>query len=275
MGDQNFDQVSTAAQFLNGRFGLAPKVALVLGSGMSAYADTLQNHESISTEEIPGGVTSSVLGHSGKFVVGSAGSTRVAVLAGRVHGYEGHSPSRVVFNLRALKVWGVQKFILTNAAGSTSKAFKPGSLVLLKDHINFTCQSPLVGKELFGGARFPDMSDAYSRDWRKKVLAVAKKVKVPLKEGVYAGVLGPSFETAAEIKMFAKWGATMVGMSTVWEAIALHQMGAEILGMSCITNFGTGVTSKPLGHLEVIEETKRVQSKFNALMTAILEKTVA
>lgn len=272
--DPTIDQIKTAAEFLNGRFGPAPKVALVLGSGMSSFADTLSNSQSISTQEIPGGMTSSIVGHAGKLVVGFAGTQKSAVLAGRVHGYEGHSPSRVVFNLRALKMWGVSQFILTNAAGSTSKSFKPGALVLLRDHINFTCQNPLVGKELYKGPRFQDMSDAYSKDWRKKVLAVARKVKVPLKEGVYAGVLGPSFETAAEIKMFAKLGATMVGMSTVWEAIALHQMGARILGLSCITNFGTGVTSKPLGHEEVLEETKRAQSKFNRLMTSILEKTV-
>jgi purine-nucleoside phosphorylase len=269
------NEIQTAAQFLNGRFGPAPKVAVVLGSGMSAFADTLTSHESISTQEIPGGMTSSIVGHAGKLVVGFAGATKAAVLAGRVHGYEGHSPAKVVFNLRALRVWGVKEFILTNAAGSTSKAYKPGSLVLLKDHINFTCQNPLVGKELFGGPRFPDMSDAYSKDWRKKVTAVAKKLKIQLKEGVYAGVLGPSFETPTEIKMFAKLGATMVGMSTVWECIALHQMGAKVLGISCITNFGTGVTSKPLSHDEVIEETKGVQAKFNQLMTAILEKTLS
>lgn len=268
--ENQLKELKTAAEFLKSRFGDAPSVAVVLGSGLSSFADTLSNSKSIETKEIPGGVGSSVIGHSGKLIVGKQGEVSVAVLAGRVHGYEGHSPSKVVFNLRALKIWGVKKFIITNATGSTSKAYKPGSLVFIKDHINFTGQNPLTGKELFGGERFPDMSNAYSKDWLKKSAAIARKLKITTKVGVYGGVTGPSFETASEIKMFAKWGIHMVGMSTVWEVIALKQMGAEILGLSCITNFGTGVSAKALSHTEVIEETKKAQTKFNRLMGALI-----
>ncbi|MBN8554614.1 MAG: purine-nucleoside phosphorylase [Deltaproteobacteria bacterium] len=268
-------QLKTAARFLESRFGEAPEVGVVLGSGLSAFTETLHNTASISTQEIPGGVISTVQGHSGKLVVGKVSKNSaksVAVLAGRIHGYEGNSPHQVVHNLRAMRLWGIKKFILTNATGSTKKTFKPGSLVLISDHINFTCQSPLTGKELFEGERFPDMSDAYSKAWRKAAKAVAQRLKIKIQEGVYGGVLGPSFETPAEIKMFAQWGASIVGMSTVWETIALKQMGAEILGISCVTNFGTGVTNKPLSHREVLETTKKSQKTFNLFVSELLQK---
>lgn len=260
--------------FLSLTFGAAPEVAVVLGSGLSSYADRLQNSKRIPASEIPGSIGSTVQGHSGSVVLGTLGTARALVLAGRIHGYEGHSPEQVVHNVRALRLWGIQKFVITNAAGSTSLKYKPGSLVLLKDHINFTGQSPLTGKELFGGSRFPDMSDAYSKKWRARVLALAKKEKLKLPEGIYAGCIGPSYETPAEIRMLKTLGADLVGMSTVWEALALHQMGTEILGLSCVTNFGTGVTTKKLSHEEVIKTTQHAQKLFFKLMDLILQKSL-
>lgn len=265
-------EIQKAAQFLQNRFGKAPSVGVVLGSGLSPFAETLSNAKSMPTSELPGGVASTVTGHDGRLVCGKIGRTSVLVVAGRIHGYEGHSPAVVVHYLRALRLWGVKKFLITNAAGSTKKSLKPGSLVLLKDHINFTGQNPLTGTELFGGDRFPDMSDAYSKAWRKYAVKVARKFEIPIREGVYAAVPGPNYETAAEIKMFSKLGADLVGMSTVWEVIALKQMKTEILGLSCVTNFGTGVSSEPLTHAEVIDTTKKAQGLFNRFVGALLQK---
>ncbi len=264
-------KLNTAVQYLQQNFGKAPQTALVLGSGLSGFADRLESAENIRSQDIPGAVHSTVVGHSGKLVVGKIKNSRVAVLAGRVHGYEGHSPHQVVHNLRALRLWGVQRFILTNAAGSTHTAFRPGDLVLLKDHLNCTGQNPLIGLELFSGARFPDMSDAYSKEWRARALKIAKKLRISLKQGVYAGLMGPTYETAAEVKMFRKWGADLVGMSTVWECIAVHQMEAKVLGISVVTNLGTGVSKNPLSHQEVLETTQKVQKKFNVLVENLLE----
>ncbi len=260
-----------AIQFLKSKFGPAPKVAVVLGSGLSAFAETLSPSKRVSASEIPGGVKSTIQGHKGEFVYGKAGKTPVLVMAGRVHGYEGNLPSQVVHNIRALRLWGVERFILTNAAGSTSPKHKPGELVILKDHLNLTGLNPLTGLELYDGDRFPDMSDAYSKKWRASVLMGAKKIKLKLREGVYAGLNGPNYETAAEIRMLHKLGADLVGMSTVWETLALKQMGAEILGISCVTNFGTGVKKQALSHHEVMETTKGAQKKFNLLLTQILQ----
>lgn len=258
--------------FLKSQFGSAPEIAIVLGSGLSPFASEFKNSKSISSAELPGSVASTVKGHKGELVLGELGKTKVLAVAGRLHGYEGHSPTQVVHNLRALRIWGVKKFILTNAAGSTSKSYPPGSLVLIKDHINFTGRTPLTGLELFGGDRFPDMSEVYSLAWRKKALSIAKKQKLSLQQGVYLKVNGPNYETPSEVKMFGRWGAQLVGMSTVWEAIALKQMGAELLGISCVTNFGTGVTKQPLSHQEVIETTKSVQKTFNRFVSSLMQE---
>jgi purine-nucleoside phosphorylase len=269
-------QLELAVEFLKHTFGTAPTTALVLGSGLSGFLSQLSTgSHSVSTSDVPGANSSSVLGHAGKLAVGKLqdsklGTKSVAILAGRIHGYEGHSPQQVVHILRALRKWGVKRFILTNATGSTQRTYRPGNLVLISDHINFTGLTPLRGAELFGGTRFPDMTDAYSKEWRKKARSIAKKLRIPIKEGVYIGVNGPSFETAAEIKMFAKWGAHICGMSTVWETIALRQMGAEVLGLSCVTNFGTGVSNKVLSHEEVLVATEKIQNSFAKLMKAII-----
>jgi purine-nucleoside phosphorylase len=264
-----------ASRFLREKFGDAPEVAVVLGSGLSPYATTLRDAQKIPSHSIPGAQVSTVVGHSGNLFVGINGKTRVAILAGRVHGFEGNSPTQVVHNVRALRLWGVKKFVITNAAGSMNLSSKPGQLVLIKDVINFTGQNPLTGQELFGGPRFPDMSDVMNRAWRARVMKTARKLKIKIREDVYAGVIGPSYETAAEIRMLHKWGAGLVGMSTVWEVVALHQMGAEILGLSCVTNFGTGVTKKPLSHDEVIQTTEKSRKTFARLMDGILQETIA
>lgn len=267
----SIENLRAASEFLKTEWGPAPKIAVILGSGLSTFAKTLTGAQEISCEKLPGAVRSHVEGHAGRIYFGQLGKQKVLVQAGRVHGYEGHEPHQVVHNLRAYQMWGVEKFILTNAAGSTKKTYKPGDLVFLKDHINFTARNPLVGLETYRGPRFPDMSDAYSKAWLKRALNVARKAGISMKTGVYAAVLGPNYETAAEIRMFAKLGADLVGMSTVWETLAVKQMGAEVLGISCVTNYGTGVSKLPLSHQEVLDTTQKVQSKFKLLIENLIK----
>lgn len=273
MISQYFEKAKEAAAYLKNELGQAPKTAVILGSGLSAFAEELAEKKFLSTSSVPHGLPSTVAGHSGKIFSGKIGKASVAVLAGRVHGFEGHSPQQVVHIPRAMRLWGVERFVITNAVGSMNPKLKPGSLAFIKDQINFTLQSPLTGLETYGGDRFPDQSNLFDRDWRKKALGVAKKLKMPLKESIYVGVPGPAYETAAEIRMYRKMGGEIVGMSTVWETSALHQMAAKILGLSCVTNLCTGVSKNPLSHQEVIETTAKAGKSFTNLVKAILEMT--
>lgn len=266
-----YEKLKKAAQFLKTTFGPPPPVAIVLGSGLSSFTKALQNKKILSSDRLPGGKKSTVDGHQGEFVAGKCQNVPIIVQAGRLHGYEGHSPAQAVFNVRTLRLWGVKKFIITNASGSLHLQYPPGSMVLIKDHINMTGQNPLVGLELLGGPRFPDMSDAYSESWRKQALQIAKQLKIPkIKEGIYVGTLGPSFETPTEIKMFQKWGGHVVGMSTVWEVIALNQLGAKILGISCAANYGTGISRNLLSHQEVLETMRRIEKDFIRFLEGII-----
>jgi len=271
MTSHYFQKAQEAAEFLKSRLGAAPEIAVILGSGLSGFSKELMDAKELQTSSIAHGLPSTVVGHSGKLFTGKIGRNSVAVLAGRVHGFEGHPPQQVVHIPRSLRLWGVKKFLITNAVGSVSPLLKPGSLALIKDQINLTMQSPLTGLETYGGDRFPDQSNLYDRDWRKRAIAIGKKLKMNLKECVYAGVPGPAYETAAEIHMIRRLGGDIVGMSTVWEATALHQMGAKILGLSCITNLCTGVSKQPLSHSEVIETTAFAQKAFTKLVRAFLE----
>ncbi|PIR21665.1 MAG: purine-nucleoside phosphorylase [Deltaproteobacteria bacterium CG11_big_fil_rev_8_21_14_0_20_45_16] len=263
--------IDQALEFL-GSQKIEADLALVLGSGLGPLADKISSAKRIPYSQIPGAKVSSVAGHKGELVVGELEGKKVIALSGRLHGYEGHTPNEVVYLLRALRKLGIRKFILSNASGSTHKAFPPGSLALIGDHINFTGKNPLTGAELYGAERFPDMSDLYSLKWREQVLSLSKKTKLkfPLKEAVYIGVRGPNFETPAEIRAFRTMGADIVGMSTVWEAIALKQMGAEILGISCVCNFGAGVVDQVLKHEDVLQAGRDASQDFQNLVEAII-----
>jgi len=267
-------ELKKAVHFLDEKFGAAPELAAVLGSGLGSFTQELQRSENIPLDNIPGAYRSSVQGHRGELVIGYLEGHRIAVQSGRLHGFEGHAPNQVVFSLRALKLWGVKKFVLTNATGATHAGIKPGALALLKDHINFTGNNPLAGKELFGGSRFPDMSDLYSKSWRELAQRIGKRLNLPLPELVYIGVYGPNFETAAEIRAFHQWGADIVGMSTVWEALALKQMGAELLGLSCVCNWGTGVKDGALSHEEVLAAGLQVETDFRRLLRELIRETL-
>ena len=264
-------QVNEAVEFLRGRLPVPPVVGVILGSGLGELAEKVEGAVRVPYAEIPGFPASAVVGHAGLLVGGTIGGVPVAILSGRFHFYEGHPLSRVVFGARVLALLGCRSVVVTNAAGGIDTSFSPGDLMLIEDHVNLFGSNPLVGPNLDEfGPRFPDMSDAYRRDLRTLAARVAKKVRVPLRSGVYIGVHGPSFETPAEIRAFRKLGASAVGMSTVPEVIALNHMGVGVVGISCITNMAAGVLRQPLNHEEVLETTAKVKDRFVKLLTALV-----
>ena len=265
-----FDRVAEAAEWLRGH-GFVADVAIVLGSGLGAFADGLGDASVIDYGKIPHWPAARVIGHSGKLVCGSIKGRRALALAGRVHYYEGHDLNTVTFAIRVLGVLGVKTLLLTNAAGGINTAFSQGALMVIDDHINLFGTNPLIGPndERFG-ARFPDMTEVYSRRLRAVADATAKDLGLRLEHGVYIAVHGPSYETPAEIFAFRTLGADAVGMSTVPEAIVARHMGIEVLGISCISNMAAGVLPQPLHHDEVLETTRRVRGQFGALLEGII-----
>jgi purine-nucleoside phosphorylase len=262
------EELEQAVAFVRGRIsGEAPEVGVVLGSGLGGWADTLTDAVRVPYHEIPNMPRSSVVGHAGNLVVGLSGSTRVACLQGRVHLYEGHDPSRVVFGVRLLAKLGARAVVLTNAAGGLRRGYAPGDLMLLSDHLNLLGRNPLVGpNDDRLGTRFPDMTYAYCRDLRRLARETAVATGQTLHEGVYAALLGPSYETPAEIEMLRRLGADAVGMSTVPEVIALRHMGVRTAAVSCITNMAAGMSDAQLDHSEVEATAKEARSRFVSLL---------
>ena len=263
--------LATAVQFLKSRLPSTPAVGVILGSGLGDFADSLEKATTVRYDEIPGFPRSTVAGHAGKLCFGAVEGVSVIVLSGRIHYYEGHEMSAVVFPARVLARLGCQTVIVTNAAGGINTGFKSGDLMLISDHINAFGTNPLIGPnddEL--GPRFPDMSDAYRRDLRALARRAAQTAGVKVQEGVYVGVHGPSYETPAEIRSLRTWGADAVGMSTVPEVIALNQMGVGVIGLSCITNMAAGVLPQKLDHKEVLETTQRVKGEIVRLLRAMV-----
>jgi purine-nucleoside phosphorylase len=240
-------------------------VAVVLGSGLGGFADTLESRKETPYTEISGWPPSKVLGHAGKLIEGTVGGQDVIVLAGRSHLYEGYNAQQVTFGIRELAKRGVKRVILTNAAGGINLSYSAGELVLISDHINLQGTNPLVG-----GGNFIDMSEAYSLQLRETARAVAAGMGLVLKEGIYAGLLGPSFETPAEIRYLRSIGADLVGMSTVMETIQANALGMEVLGISCVTNMAAGVLQQRLSHAEVIETGERVKGTLTALLESLV-----
>ena len=267
-----YERVEQAAEVIRRRCGELPRIAVVLGSGLGDFADTLLDAVATPYGDLPHWPASAVVGHSGRLVVGTIGGRRVAALAGRAHFYEGHDLATVVFPTRVMARLGVELIVLTNAAGGINTGFAQGALMIIDDHINLLGTNPLVGPndERFG-TRFPDMSEVYSRRLRSIADNAAAARGVPVSHGVYAAVHGPSYETPAEIRFLRSIGADAVGMSTVPEAIAARHMGLEVLGISCITNMAAGVLPRPLVHDEVMETARQVRGAFIAL----LEETIA
>jgi purine-nucleoside phosphorylase len=266
-----FGRVTAAADAVRARAGVLPTTALVLGSGLGDFANALGDATSIPYRDLPNWPVSSVAGHDGRLVIGTTQGRRVAALAGRCHLYEGYDGATVTFATRVLGVLGVKTLVLTNAAGGVNTGFSQGALMMIDDHINLTGHNPLAGPndERFG-PRFPDMSAVYSSRLRAVADEAGQKSGVALSHGVYAGLLGPSYETPAEIRYLRTIGADAVGMSTVPEAIVARHMGIEVLGISCITNMAAGVLPQPLDHAEVMATALRVRGQFIALLEGII-----
>lgn len=249
-----------------------PQVALVLGSGLNFFADErIEVYDSIDYDQIPGMAPSTVMGHRGRMVFGVCARVPLVCMQGRLHYYEGYSMRQVTEPIRILKSMGITTLILTNAAGGIHSSFEPGTLMLIRDHINFMGTNPLIGaQKAQDGARFPDMTEAYDSSLRKRAKQVARELEIELAEGIYLACSGPSFETPAEIRAFAAWGADAVGMSTVPECIVARQCGMRVCGISCITNAAAGLGNAPLSHEEVAATADKVKYKFARLLEGIL-----
>ena len=281
VSEATFERVEEAADDIRARCrsgaapaaGGLPDTAIVLGSGLGDFADTLLDAIAAPYGDIPHWPASNVVGHAGRLVIGSVRGKRIAALSGRVHYYEGHDLGTVVFATRVMARLGVKRMILTNAAGGVNTGFAQGALMIIDDHINLLGTNPLIGPndDRFG-PRFPDMSEVYSRRLRGIADEVARVRGVEVAHGVYVAVAGPSYETPAEIRAFRTLGADAVGMSTVPEAIAARHLGLEVLGISCITNMAAGVLPQPLVHDEVMETARRVRGSFIALLEGIIER---
>ena len=248
-----------------------PEIAIILGSGLGRLADFIEGRQEISYEEIPNFPATTVPGHEGKLIFGRLGGRYVVAMKGRFHYYEGHDMGVVIYPIRVFGMMGIKNLMVTNAAGGVNTDFKPGDLMLIKDHIGFFAENPLRGENLDDlGPRFPDMSAAYDRSLQKLAMVCAERVGIDLKNGVYSYCKGPSFESPAEIKALRILGADAVGMSTVPEVIVARHMGMRVLGISCITNMAAGILDQPLTHEEVMETGKSVEKKFSSLVREIV-----
>jgi len=271
--ENQFTLAETASHSVLQRTSLRPRIGLVLGSGLGGFADSLTDAARIPFAEIPAFPRSTAIGHAGQMVIGKAGAVPVAVMQGRVHLYEGYSAQQVAFPTRVFGRMGIRAVILTNAAGGINLNYQQGALVLIRDHINLQGTNPLAGPndDRFG-VRFPDMTHAYSKQYRAIAREEAAKLGMTLHEGVYAALLGPSYETPAEISYLRIIGADLVGMSTAFEVIAARHMGIKVLAISCVTNMGAGIVDQPLSHQEVMETGERVKTSFEALLRAVLPR---
>ena len=270
-----FPSVIETRDAVRSRDSRQPAVAVVLGSGLGAFADRLEEATAIPYGSLPHFPQSSVSGHKGNLVIGRLDGVVVVAMQGRVHGYEGYPPEAVVFPIRVLRQLGAETLLVTNASGGLNPAYTPGDLMIIADHINATGANPLLGpNDERLGARFPDMSVAYDPALNARVAAAADEIGLSLREGVYVGVSGPSYETSAEVRMFQKLGGDAVGMSTVHEVIAAVHAGFRVVGLSCITNQATGIGSEPLSHAEVEQTAAEARGAFTTLLRTAIPRLV-
>jgi purine-nucleoside phosphorylase len=260
-----------AARTIRSRTALDARIALVLGSGLGAFADELDEAARVPYDQIPGFARSTVAGHAGSLVIGKVGTVPVVAMQGRVHSYEGYSLEEVTFPVRTFKLLGIETLLLTNAAGGINVQLSEGTLMIISDHLNLMGVNPLRGPndERFG-PRFPDMSEVYSRALQEMVVEEANSLGIEVRRGIYAALSGPSYETPAEIHMLRSFGADAIGMSTVPEAIVARHMGMKVLGISCITNMAAGISDSPINHDEVMETGNRVRATFTLLLRHII-----
>lgn len=268
-----YDKVKESAEYIRKRTSQKPEIGIILGSGLGALADIMENKEVIPYKEIPNFPQSHVAGHAGNLVFGTIGEETVVVMQGRFHYYEGFTMKEVTYPIYVMQLLGVKNLIVTNACGGINRGFKPGDLMLITDYINMLGNNPLIGEndERFG-VRFPDMSEAYSMELRNNASAIAQKLGIEYKEGVYALFSGPCYETAAEIRAFACMGADAVGMSTVPETIAANYLGMRVLGIACITNMATGIATKKHTHEQVVRVANEASQKLCAWVGGIVKE---
>jgi purine-nucleoside phosphorylase len=268
-----YQATEDAIQFIQGRTGVRPAIGLVLGSGLGAFADELTDRTDIPYAEIPGWPHSTAVGHAGTLIIGKLGELDVAVMAGRAHLYEGYGMQQVTYGVRVLHAIGTRSMVFTNAAGGINLELERGGLVLISDHINLQGGNPLLGpNDDTLGPRFPDMSEAYSKAYRSTAKQVAVELCIPISEGVYAAMLGPSYETPAEIRYLRAIGADVVGMSTVPEVIVANHMGMKVLGISCVTNMAAGILPQKIHHEEVLETGAMVRDTLVKFLKALLPR---
>ncbi|MFL5640117.1 MAG: purine-nucleoside phosphorylase [Gemmatimonadaceae bacterium] len=272
--DYSAEAAGTAATAIRARSeGRNPEIAIILGSGLGGLAKRISNAVRIPFDEIPGFPRATVAGHEGAVFLGVLGGREVAALSGRFHLYEGHSSALAAFPVRVFHALGARELFVSNAAGAISPRLAVGDLMVIADHLNLMGTNPLVGEQQDGDIRFPDMTDAYDPGLRRILRTTAEKLGIQLREGVYSGLLGPSYETPSEVKMLRLLGADAVGMSTVPEVIVARALGMRVVGVSCITNAAAGVTGAALSHREVLETTQRVSALFESLVTEFLSVT--
>lgn len=268
-----FDKIQESAEFIKGQASVQPKVGLILGSGLGVLADQITDCIKIKYNDIPNFPVSTVEGHAGQLVIGNLEGKTVIAMQGRFHYYEGYSQQEITFPIRVMKALGVDTVVVTNAAGGANPNFKPGDLMVIKDHINLSGNNPLIGKnDERLGARFPDMSTAYTPKYVQLVKECAKDLNMNIKEGVYAFFSGPTYETPSEVKMAQILGADAVGMSTAPEVIVASHSKMEVIGISCITNMAAGILDQPLNHEEVIETTQKVKAEFLSLVKSVVNR---
>ncbi|HEV7704900.1 MAG TPA: purine-nucleoside phosphorylase [Gemmatimonadaceae bacterium] len=266
------ETVARAADAVREKIGSDVSTALILGSGLGGLADRIDNPVVIPYRAIPGFPPSSVPGHAARFVAGTLGDRRVLVASGRYHLYEGHSVETVALPTRVLHASGVRTLFVSNAAGGINRSLRAGDLMIIEDHLNLMSRTPLTGPPREGETRFPDMSAPYDPTLIRELRDAALECGIPVATGVYAALLGPSYETPAEIRMLDKLGADAVGMSTIPEVLTARALGMRVAGVSCITNIASGLSNTPLDHAEVLETTKRVAARFEELVTAFVQR---
>lgn len=263
--------IQDAVQIIRDRVDFDAEVGMILGSGLGDYADRIKNAVKIPYSAIPNFPVSTVDGHAGQFVLGSCKGKKVIAMQGRVHYYEGYTQKEITLPIRIMKRIGVGKVLLTNAAGGVNRSFAPGTLMMIRDHINYSGSNPLIGRNFEeDGPRFPDVSRVYQKELRQKLKVLAEQEGIHLEEGVYMMFSGPCYETPAEVRMAGIVGADAVGMSTVPEAIVCAHCGIPVLGISCITNYAAGILDQPLSHQEVVETAERVKSTFVKVVDLVL-----
>ena len=274
--NENYEKLMKCYECVQKKISFKPELALILGSGLGDYADTMEVVETLDYHDIEGFPVSTVPGHKGRFVFGYAGGIPIVAMQGRVHFYEGYKPQDVVLPVRLMKLMGAKVLFLTNAAGGINRSFNAGDLMLITDHISMSVPSPLIGENIDElGVRFPDMSEVYSRRLQKVIENAAVTAGVPLRKGVYIQTTGPQYETPSEIRAYERLGADAVGMSTAIEAIAARHAGMEICGISCISNLAAGISVNPLTHKEVQETADRVAPLFKKLVTQAIKDSSA